>query len=106
MEQLSMLKPTAIVINSGRGELMDESAAIKVLQTNRIRGMALDVFHQEPLPQDSPLWDLPGLLLTPHMAAMTDRFFLDRSIDRFIKNYQLYVKEEAMIDVADFTKGY
>ncbi len=100
-----MLKPTAVVINAGRGELMDESAAIEVLQTNRIRGMAMDVFHQEPLPPESPLWDLPGLLLTPHMAAMTDRF-LDRSIDRFIKNYQLYVKGEEMIDVADFTKGY
>jgi phosphoglycerate dehydrogenase-like enzyme len=104
-EQLSLLKPTSVVINAGRGELMNESAAIAVLQTNKIRGMALDVFHQEPLPPESPLWDLQGLLLTPHMAAMTDRF-LDRSIDRFIKNYRLYVKGEEMVDVADFSKGY
>lgn len=104
-KQLSLLKATAVVINVGRGELLDELAAIEVLQSNRIGGMAMDVFHQEPLPQDSPLWDLPGLLLTPHMAAMTDRF-LDRSIDRFIKNYQIYVLGEEMVDVADFTKGY
>lgn len=104
-EQLYLLKPTSVVINIGRGELMDEAAAIEVLETNRIRGMAMDVFHQEPLPENSPLWDLKGLLLTPHMAAMTDRF-LDRSIDRLIINYQHYRNGEKMIDVADFSKEY
>jgi phosphoglycerate dehydrogenase-like enzyme len=104
-EELSLLKPSAAVINIGRGELMDEAAAIEVLESKRIRGMAMDVFHQEPLPVNSPLWDLEGLLLTPHMAAMTDRF-LDRSIDRFIHNYQHYVTGEKMVDVADFTKEY
>jgi phosphoglycerate dehydrogenase-like enzyme len=104
-KQLDLLKPSSVVINIGRGELMDETAAIEVLQTNRIRGMAMDVFHQEPLPQGSPLWNLKGLLLTPHMAAMTDRF-LDRSIDRFIKNYQHYSNGEKMVDVADFSKEY
>jgi phosphoglycerate dehydrogenase-like enzyme len=104
-EQLHLLKPTSVVINIGRGELMDEAAAIEVLETNRIRGMAMDVFHQEPLPENSPLWNLKGLLLTPHMAAMTDRF-LDRSIDRLIKNYNHYINGENMIDVADFSKEY
>lgn len=104
-KQLHLLKPTAVVINIGRGELMDESAAIEVLQAHRIRGMAMDVFHQEPLPEDSPLWHTEGLLLTPHMAAMTNRF-LDRSIDRLIKNYQHYINGEKMIDVANFSKEY
>jgi phosphoglycerate dehydrogenase-like enzyme len=104
-KQLNLLKHTSVVINIGRGELMDEAKAIEVLQSNRIRGMAMDVFHQEPLPQDSILWDLDSLLITPHMAAMTDRF-LDRSIDRFIKNYQHYINGEKMVDVADFSKEY
>lgn len=104
-KQLHLLKPTSVVINIGRGELMDEAAAIEVLQTNRIRGMAMDVFHQEPVPQNSPLWDLKGLLLTPHMAAMTDKF-LDRSIKRLIKNYQHYINREKMVDVADFSREY
>lgn len=104
-EQLNLLKSTAVVINIGRGELMDESAAMEVLQANSIRGMAMDVFHHEPLPKDSPLWEMPGLLITPHMAAMTDHF-LDRSIERFVKNYQLYTKGEKMMDVADFSKEY
>lgn len=104
-KQMALLKPSSVVINIGRGELMDETAAIEVLQAKKIRGMAMDVFHQEPLPKGSPLWDLEGLLLTPHMAAMTNRF-LDRSIDRFIKNYQHYMKGEKMMDVADFTKEY
>lgn len=105
LKQLHLLKPTSVVINIGRGELMDEAAAIEVLQTNKIRGMAMDVFHQEPLPQNSPLWDLKGLLLTPHMAAMTDRF-LDRSIERLIKNYHHFINGEKMVDAADFSKEY
>jgi phosphoglycerate dehydrogenase-like enzyme len=104
-KRLQLLKPTSVVINIGRGELLDEAAAIEVLKANKIRGMAMDVFHQEPLPQNSPLWDLKGLLLTPHMAAMTDRF-LDRSIERLIKNYQHYINGEKMVDVADFSKEY
>jgi phosphoglycerate dehydrogenase-like enzyme len=104
-KELSLLKSTAVVINVGRGELMDESAALEVLETNKIRGMAMDVFRQEPLPPDSPLWEQKGLLITPHMAAMTNRF-LDRSIDRFLINYQLYINGLEMIDVADFSRGY
>jgi phosphoglycerate dehydrogenase-like enzyme len=104
-EQLHLLKQTSVVINIGRGELMDESAAIDILKSNRIRGMAMDVFHQEPLPQDSTLWEVPGLLVTPRIAAMTDRF-LDRSIDRFIKNYHYFVQGKELMDIADFSKEY
>ena len=105
MRQLELLRPTSVVINLGRGELIDETAALEALRASKIRGMAMDVFSKEPLPKDSPLWEMDNLLITPHMAALTDRF-LDRSMERFVENYRHYLKGEQLVDFADFSKGY
>lgn len=104
-KELKYLKSTAVLINLGRGELMDEDAARKVMERGKLRGMALDVFSKEPLPKESPVWGTPDILVTPHMAAKSDRF-LDRCLDIFLKNYLLYKDKKEMINEAEISKGY
>jgi len=68
-EMIALLKPTAVVVNIGRGQLVDEAALTDALVQRRIRGAALDVFRVEPLPADSPLWSLDNVLINPHSAS-------------------------------------
>src|SRR4029079_820653 len=70
-EQLSMMKPTAILINTSRGEVLDAVALRDAIKGKQIAGAALDVFHPEPPPADFPLLGLDNVLLTPHLAART-----------------------------------
>lgn len=70
-ELLELMKPTAIFINTSRGEIVDEDALLKILENKKIRGAALDVFSKEPLPFDSPFRKLENCLLTPHIGAST-----------------------------------
>ena len=67
--RIALLKPTAVVVNVARGDVVDEAALVDALQAGRLRGAALDVFEQEPLPTDSPLWTLPNVLVSPHRQA-------------------------------------
>jgi phosphoglycerate dehydrogenase-like enzyme len=69
---IAQLKPTAILVNIARGQVIDEDALIAALRENRIAGAALDVFRHEPLPPDSPLWDLPNVIINPHSASTAD----------------------------------
>lgn len=66
---LSLLPPTARFVNVGRGATVDEAALVDALRSGRLAGAALDVMETEPLPEDSPLWDVPNLILTPHVAG-------------------------------------
>ena len=88
--QLAKMKADACVINVGRGALLDEPALIEVLRDHKIGGAALDVFEKEPLPPDSPLWDLENLLITPHTAGMTEKLW-DRHYELFSENLRRYL---------------
>jgi phosphoglycerate dehydrogenase-like enzyme len=72
-EVLAAVKPRAVVVNVGRGSVIEESALVRELQSGRIAFAALDVVENEPLDPDSPLWDMPNVLISPHTAAMNER---------------------------------
>ena len=104
-KEFSIMKDNAYVINIGRGPLIKEEALLKALETNIIKGAALDVFYEEPLPESSPLWTADKLFITPHLSGKT-KYFFDRSIAIFKENYQLYRKNKSMKFEIDFARGY
>ena len=104
-ERLALMKPDACLINVGRGPLVDEAALTVVLREKKIGGAALDVFPKEPLPADSPLWDVPNLLITPHTAALTDKLW-ERHYALFSGNLHRYLNGQALLAVVDKRKGY
>lgn len=104
-ERLALMKRDACLINVGRGPLVDEAALVAVLRKKKIGGAALDVFPEEPLPADSPLWDVPNLLVTPHTAALTDKLW-ERHYALFSENLRRYLNGEPLLAVVDKRKGY
>ncbi|MBZ5546986.1 MAG: D-2-hydroxyacid dehydrogenase [Acidobacteriia bacterium] len=104
-ERLALMKPDACLINVGRGPLVDEPALAAALREKKIGGGALDVFPKEPLPADSPLWDVPNLLITPHTAALTDKLW-ERHYALFSENLRRYLGGQPLLGVVDKQKGY
>ena len=106
-EQFSAMKPSAIIINIGRGPLIDEAALIRALQAKKIRGAALDVFEVEPLPESSPLWDMENVLVSPHCTDRTaDPDWLDLSMQLFLENFGLFVAGKELKNLVDKKAGY
>jgi phosphoglycerate dehydrogenase-like enzyme len=104
-ERLALMKADACLINVGRGPLVDEPALIAALREKRIGGAALDVFPKEPLDAESPLWDVPNLLITPHTAALTDKLW-ERHYTLFSENLRRYLNGQPLLAVVDKRKGY
>ena len=104
-ERLAVMKPEACLINVGRGPLVDESALLDALRARRIGGAALDVFDREPLPSDSPLWGLDNLLITPHIAGLTEKLW-DRQYEHFSANLRRYFSHVPLQYVVDKRRGY
>ncbi|MDB5414781.1 MAG: D-2-hydroxyacid dehydrogenase [Rubritepida sp.] len=86
-EAFAAMKPTAYLVNCARGKVVDEEAMIAALKANRIRGAGLDVMATEPLPQDSPLWELPNAFLAPHTGGETCAFE-DNVLDIMMENIE------------------
>ena len=84
---LAAMKPTARVVNVARGRVVDEPALVAAMREGRIGGAALDVTADEPLPQDSPLWDMPQVLITPHTAGETHSYE-DNVLDMMMENIE------------------
>jgi len=99
------MKPTAHLINIGRGGLIDEQALIAALREGQIAGAGLDVFEMEPLPADSPLWDMPNVLITPHTAGSSPRSHA-RLMDLFCENLRRHVAGKPLLNVVDKAAGY
>jgi len=102
-QAFATMKDTAYVINAGRGNVIDEKALCKALTEKRLAGAVLDVFREEPVPTDSPLWNVPNLLLTGHIAAVSNASDISRL---FIENYRLFTSGRPLRHLVDFTKGY
>jgi phosphoglycerate dehydrogenase-like enzyme len=106
-KEFSVMKPTAIVMNVGRGPVIDESALIRALQEKRIAAAALDVFEEEPLSEQSPLWDMENVLISPHCTDRTQNpDWLDLSMQLFVDNFKRYVKGEPLENVVNKKAGY
>jgi phosphoglycerate dehydrogenase-like enzyme len=93
--RIGLLKPGAILVNIGRGPVLDEDALIDALCSGRLRGAALDVFATEPLPPDSPLWELDNVILSPHTAAQSIREN-ERIVELFADNLRRYLAGEEL----------
>ena len=104
-KQLAAMKKEGYLINVGRGPLVDEAALIEALRERRIAGAALDVFEQEPLPPESPLWDLENLLITPHTGGMTEKMW-DRHYALFADNLRRFLAGQPLLAVVDKHAGY
>jgi phosphoglycerate dehydrogenase-like enzyme len=103
--RLARMKPDACLVNVGRGPLVDEGALVQALRERKIGGAALDVFEEEPLPANSPLWDLDNVLITPHTAGLTDKLW-ERHYAVISENLRRYLKREPLLSVVDKKQGY
>ena len=104
--ELDAMRPGAVLVNVARGSLVDEAALVEALETGHVAAAALDVFTQEPLPPDSPLWDLPNLYLSAHSSVSVDRY-LDDVFDLFADNLARYVAGEPLRNLVDMeTLGF
>lgn len=103
--ELAAMKPTAVLINVGRGPVVVEQALIDVLRSGGIRGAALDVFDVEPLPAGHAYYSLDNVLLSPHSADHTPGWSL-QSMELFIRNYHRYRNGEPLENVVDKKHGY
>ncbi len=104
-EALGRMRPGTTLINISRGRLVDEDALVEALRWGRLRGAGLDVFVQEPLPEDHPFWTLPNVLLTPHVSAVT-RHFWRRETDLILENLRRYLAGEPLLNRVDKEAGF
>ncbi|MBB4423933.1 phosphoglycerate dehydrogenase-like enzyme [Bradyrhizobium sp. CIR48] len=103
--ELALMRRDAFLINIARGNVVAEAELIKALQTRAIAGAMLDVFEQEPLPQDSPLWDMPNVIATPHVAGSPTNY-TERVFSIFGDNIGHFLKNEPMRNAVDLGRGY
>ncbi len=104
-DAFASMKPTAYLINVGRGGVVDEDALLAALQAGTIAGAAMDVFAAEPLPADSPLWKQPNLIITPHISGMSATY-AEKAAALFVENLTRYVARRDLLNVVDRSQGY
>jgi len=103
--ELAVFKPTAYLIDIGRGGVIDQAALITALREHKLAGAALDVFPEEPLPADSPLWKLPNVILSPHIAGYSSAYDA-RAVALFAENLTRYLAGLPLYNQIDIAKGY
>jgi phosphoglycerate dehydrogenase-like enzyme len=103
--ELALLPDHALVVNIGRGPLIDHEALVMALQAGKIGGAALDVTEPEPLPATSPLWQMENVLLTPHISGLSQRYD-DRLVELFCANLRRYLAGEPLYNFVDRDQGY
>ncbi|HUF47451.1 MAG TPA: D-2-hydroxyacid dehydrogenase [Vicinamibacterales bacterium] len=104
-DALAAMRPTAILINVARGALVDPEALVEALRAGRLGGAGLDAFTREPLASDSPLWDLPNVLITPHSASFQGDYW-GPVVDLLLDNVGRFSRGDALRNVVDPEHGY
>lgn len=104
-DAIARIKQGAVVVNVGRGGVIDEPALIEALRQGRLAGAALDVFATEPLPQESPLWELPNVLVSPHAAALS-LHENERIVALFVENLSRYLRGDELLNRVDPERLY
>ena len=106
VDELAAMKREAVLVNIGRGELIDQSALVSALKAGAIGGAFLDVTTPEPLPADHPLWTAPNTLITMHMSGRSQKAMIRNGVERFVRNLRAWLAGDPMESVVDLAKGY
>jgi phosphoglycerate dehydrogenase-like enzyme len=103
-DAIAAMKPTAYLINVARGALVHEAALLEALRPRQVAGAALDVLTEEPAPEDSLFWDLPDVVITPHMSSITDRVVGD-SLEYYRENIRRFGDGEPLMGLVNKEAG-
>jgi phosphoglycerate dehydrogenase-like enzyme len=104
-EELAVMRPSAYLVDISRGGVINHSALVTALKERKIAGAGLDVFADEPLPSSSPLWKLPNVILTPHLAGFSPHYD-ERAVDLFAENLRLYASRQPLYNQINLEVGY
>lgn len=104
-EHLAVMKPSAYLIDMGRGGVVDQAALLTALQERKFSGAALDVFSDEPLPPGSPFWRLPNVIVSPHIGGIS-LAYRERAIAMFAENLRRYLAGQPLLNLYDARRGY
>jgi D-2-hydroxyacid dehydrogenase (NADP+) len=104
-EEFRAMRRGSLLFNLGRGPVVDEEAMIQALRSRWLAGAGLDVFETEPLPRSSPLWGMPNVIVSPHLAG-TSRHTAERAAELFAVNLSRYLEGQALLNVVDRDQGY
>jgi phosphoglycerate dehydrogenase-like enzyme len=104
-DAFAAMRSNAVLINIGRGHVVDQAALVRALATDRIKGAGLDVFEQEPIPADDPIYKLPNVLISPHSADHT-KDWLNQAMGFFLEQYQRFLNEQPLKNVVEKHLGY
>ena len=104
--RLALLRSHAIVVNVARGAMLDELAVADMLEAGTLRGAVLDVFREEPLARESPLWQLRSALVVPHVSPVSPGRFWPRALELFLDNWRRYASGAPLRNLVDKTAGY
>lgn len=102
---LKAMKPTAYLVNVGRGAIINEADLVRGLKKGWLAGAGLDVYEEEPLPDDSPLWEMPNVIMTPHISGFTPMYD-ERATDIFAENLRRYLAGEPLLNLVNRIEGY
>ena len=104
-EMLKAMKPTAFLVNVGRGGIIKEADLVRGLKKGWLAGAGLDVYEVEPLPEDSPLWEMENVIMTPHISGFTPHYD-ERATDIFAENLRRYLTGEPLLNLVNRDEGY
>jgi phosphoglycerate dehydrogenase-like enzyme len=104
-EMLKAMKPSAFLVNVGRGAIVKEADLVRGLKKGWLAGAGLDVYEEEPLPDNSPLWNMENVILTPHVSGFTPHYD-ERATDIFAENLRRYLAGEPLLNLVDRQEGY